>query len=67
MSKTAKTGSKNNPLARESAAEVLYEGKKIVPVLYVGERTQYMAGQFEDGSMPLDNSKNPISWSKLKH
>jgi hypothetical protein len=62
----AKTASKNNPLSREAAKEFFYNGKKIVPVLYIGSGRSYMAAQFETGDMPSDKQGNPIPWSLVR-
>ena len=62
----AKTASKNNPLARESAKEFFYENKKIVPVMYIGSGRRYMSAQFENGEMPLDKQGNPLPWAQVR-
>ncbi|MFV9875421.1 MAG: hypothetical protein AB8U25_03090 [Rickettsiales endosymbiont of Dermacentor nuttalli] len=62
----AKTASKNNPVAREKAREIFFNGKKVKPVLYIGETRKYMAVQYEDGALVFDTDGNPIAWSKIK-
>ncbi|AIL65866.1 hypothetical protein NOVO_07640 [Rickettsiales bacterium Ac37b] len=62
----AKTASKNNPVAREKAKEIFFNGKKVKPVLYIGEMRKYMAVQYEDGTLAFDTDGNPTAWSKIK-
>ena len=61
----AKTASKNNPLSRETQKDVFYEGKKVVPVLFMSESRKYMSAQYENGDMPLDNNGNPLTWASV--
>jgi hypothetical protein len=62
----AKTASKNNPMHRASAKEIIYEGKKVVPVMFISEARRYMAAQFENGDMPLNADGSPLSWSEVQ-
>jgi hypothetical protein len=62
----AKTASKNNPTTREKAKEVIFNGKKVKPVRFIGNKSRYMAIQFEDGSMAMDKEGLPLPWSKVK-
>ncbi len=63
----AKTASKNNPLSREAAKEFFFNGKKIVPVLFIGDGRSYMAAQFESGDMPMDKLGNPLPWAQVRN
>lgn len=62
----AKTASKNNPTTREKAKEIIFNGKKVKPVRFIGNNSRYMAIQFEDGSMAMDRDGLPLPWSKIK-
>jgi hypothetical protein len=64
-SKAAKTGSKNNPLARASAKVILYNGTEIVPVRFVSETSSYIAAAYKGGDMVCDIKGNPIPWRKI--
>lgn len=64
--KTAKTASKNNPLARSAAREFFYNGKKVVPVKFMGGKASFMAAQFsESGDLVTDETGSPIHWAKI--
>lgn len=63
--KTAKTGSKNNPLAREAAKDYFYGDKKVVPVKFISESRSFMAAGYDGGGMPLDHAGEPIPWAKI--
>lgn len=63
--KTAKTASKNNPTARVKAADVLYNNKKVEPVLVIDGARRYMAAAYEDGSMPMDSKGSPMPWADI--
>lgn len=63
--KTAKTASKNNPTARVKAADVLYNNKKVEPVLVIDGARKYMAAAYEDGSMPMDSKGSPMPWADI--
>lgn len=62
----AKTASKNNPVARDKAKDIFFNGKKVKPVLYIGEKRKYMAVQYEDGTLAFDTEGSPVPWSKIK-
>ena len=62
----AKTASKNNPLTREKAIDIFFNGKKVKPVKYIGLKRKYMAVQYEDGSMAMDRSGLPVEWNMIK-
>jgi len=63
--KTAKTGSKNNPLSRATAKDIMYNGKKIIPVKFVSETSNYISAAYEGGDMVCDVNGNPIPWGKI--
>lgn len=65
MSK-AKTASKNNPTAREKAKEFFYNGKKIKPTRFISSSSTFFAAEYEDGSLVVDQNKNPVPWSKVR-
>lgn len=67
MSK-AKTASKNNPSARESAKEFFCKGRKIRPVKLVTSKSTFLAAEYDDsGELVLGADTKPVSWSKAKH
>lgn len=60
--------SKNNPNKRGEKIQHKYNGKNVKPVLYVGTRVghgKYMAVQYEDGKMALDNNGKPLMWDAI--
>jgi hypothetical protein len=62
----AKTASKNNPSARIKAKEIFFNGRKVVPVLFVGSNSKYMSAQYEDsGDLAMDESGLPIKWASV--
>ncbi len=66
--KTAKTASKNNPLSRSEAKKFFWNEKQVIPVLFIGYNTKFMAAQFVDsGDMALDLEGHPIAWAKVKN
>ncbi|WP_339047103.1 hypothetical protein [Candidatus Mesenet endosymbiont of Phosphuga atrata] len=66
--KVAKTASKNNPAQRKKGiVQKLYDGKSVRPVKYI-DRTvgaEYMAAQYNNGSIVEDKSGNPLKWSNI--
>jgi hypothetical protein len=64
--KTAKTASKNNPVARQKAKEMFFNGKKIKPVRFISSGTSYIAAQYEDGNLVVDRAGKPLPWKKIK-
>jgi hypothetical protein len=63
----AKTASKNNPVERESAKVIYYNGQKVKPVKFISAKRKYMAVQYENGQMALDPQGMPIAWSKIRN
>lgn len=63
--------SKNDPNARGTGARgKTYDGKEIIPVLYVGTQVghgKYIAAAFkEDGKMVSDQvTKKPVAWDAI--
>ena len=60
--------SKNNPNNRRKGVKKEFNGKVVKPVLYVGTHVghgKYVAVQYEDGKMALDNNKKPIMWDAV--
>lgn len=57
--------SKNDPTMRGKAKDTTYQGKKVVPVMYVGQNTKYVAAQFDNGPIVLDESSKPVSWAAV--
>lgn len=60
--------SKNNPNKRGVGVKKTFNGKIVKPVLYVGTYVghgKYMAVQYEDGQMALDNNKKPLLWDSI--
>lgn len=61
--------SKNNPANRQKKKNSkTYNGKPVKPVLYIGTHVghgKYIAVQYEDGEMPVDNNGEPIMWDSL--
>ncbi len=42
----AKTASKNDPSNREKAKEVFYNGKKVKPVKFISETSNFIAAEY---------------------
>lgn len=65
--KNAKIASKNDPSTRGKSKEVFWDGKKVVPALFVDvdNKRRYMTAQYEDGRMVMDEAGIPLSWSKV--
>ncbi len=63
----AKTASKNNPIEREIAKTVMYNGQKVKPVKFISAQRKYMAVQLENGQMAIDQQGQPIAWSKIQN
>mgnify|MGYP000966828755 CR=1 FL=1 len=63
----AKTASKNNPVARARAKDIIYNGQKIKPVRYISLARSFMAAQYENGQLAMDSQGNPVSWSKIRN
>ncbi len=59
--------SKNDPSMRGKKVDVMYQGKKVVPILYVGENTRYMAVQFDGAGLAMDQFGEPIAWSAISN
>lgn len=61
--------SKNNPNKRQKGnQDRLYDGKKVVPVLFIDpkKRRRYIAAQFDNGNLVTDPvSKEPIPYKNL--
>ncbi|AZL15653.1 hypothetical protein [Rickettsiales endosymbiont of Stachyamoeba lipophora] len=64
MSK-AKTASKNDPTTRVKVKDVFYNGKKVKPTKFYGEKATYVAAEYEDGSMAIDINGNPMPWADV--
>ena len=66
MSK-GKTVSKNNAALREKAQEVLFNGKKVKPVKFIGNGRKYIAVQYDDNSglMAMGPDSEPLAWGSL--
>lgn len=63
----AKTASKNNPVARARAKDIIYNGQKIKPVRFISMSRSFMAAQYENGQLAVDSQGNPVSWSKIRN
>ncbi|MEI6187694.1 MAG: hypothetical protein WCP46_04235 [Alphaproteobacteria bacterium] len=63
----AKTASKNNPVERESAKVIIYNGQKVKPVKFISAKRKYMAVQLENGQMAFDQQGMPVAWSKIRN
>ena len=62
MSK-AKVGSRNNPSARGSAKEFLYNGKKIKPVKLITATSTYFAAEYDNGELVVGpDGASPLPW-----
>ncbi len=60
--------SKNNPKNRGAAVLKKFNDRVVKPVRYIGTHVghgKYMAVQYEDGSMALDNSGKPLLWDSI--
>ncbi len=66
MSK-GKTVSKNNAALREKAQEVIFNGKKVKPVKFIGNGRKYIAVQIDDNSglMVRGADGMPLAWGAL--
>jgi hypothetical protein len=62
-----KTASKNNAALREKAQEVIFDGKKVKPVKFIGNGRKYMAVQFDDNSgiMAMGPDGMPLAWGSI--
>jgi len=58
-------GSKNNPTNRSKAAEKLFGGEVVKPVKYVAKGSSFMAAQYENNKLVLDQYGNPIAWGDV--
>lgn len=64
--KTAKTASKNNPTARQKAKDIMYKGKKVVPVQLITDKGRLMVAQFEDDSTIVkDENGHYVPWRRV--
>ena len=63
--KTAKTASKNNPVGREKARDIIYNGQKVKPVRFLSMDRNFIAVQYEGGQLAFDAKGNPMPWSKM--
>ena len=64
MSK-AKTASKNNPNARETAKEFFHQGKKIKSVKVVTARSTFLGAEYDgSGDLVLGTDGHPVPWQK---
>jgi hypothetical protein len=61
----AKVASKNNPNAREKAAEFLYDGKKVKPVKVVSVGSTFFGAEDDTGELMLDQHGNALSWDSV--
>ena len=61
----AKTASKNNPVGREKAKDVMYSGQKVKPVRFLSMGRNFMAVQYESGQLAFDAKGNPVPWSRM--
>lgn len=60
--------SKNNPANRGKHQAKTYNSKKVKPALYIGVHAshgKYMAVQYEDGSLAIDNAGRPLMWDAI--
>ena len=65
MSK-AKTASKNDPSTRQKQKEVLYNSKIVIPALFKGVNSTFMAAEYkENESLVLDESGNVMKWDDV--
>ncbi len=62
-----KVASKNNAALREKAKEVVFDGKKVKPVKFIGNGRKYMAVQFDDnsGTMAIGADGMPLAWGSI--
>ena len=65
----AKTASKNNPVSRAKAKDVMYNGQKVKPVRFISIALgrNFMAVQYEGGQLAVDPAGNVIPWSKINN
>jgi hypothetical protein len=64
----AKTASKNNPDARgEKAKKRKYKNKDVIPVLFIGENSKYIAAAYDgSGELVIDPAtKLPIPHANI--
>ena len=61
----AKTASKNNPVAREKAKQMTFNGQNVKPARFISLGRNFIAVQYENGQLALDPQGNPVPWSKV--
>jgi hypothetical protein len=62
----AKTASKNNPTARAKQKDYFYNNQKVKPVKLISSGRKYMAVQYENGQLAMDETGHPIPWGKIR-
>ncbi len=62
----AKTASKNNPTARASAKVYKFNDKVVKPVKLISQGRKYMAVQYDNGQLAVDEKGNPVPWGKIR-
>jgi len=61
----AKTASKNNPVGREKARDIMFNGQKVKPVKFLSMGRNFIAVQYEGGQLAFDAKGNPVPWAKM--
>lgn len=62
--------SKNDPTKRRKAGDIMFNGKKVKPVLFIGPVSKYMAIADEGGSLLYASGApedQPLSWDNIKN
>lgn len=62
----AKTASKNNPISRAKAKVFKYNDKPVKPVKLISHGRKFMAVQYENGQVAVDEKNNPVPWGKIR-
>jgi hypothetical protein len=57
--------SKNDPTMRRKSKDMIFQGKKVKPIKFLGESGSIIAAEFDDGSVVTDSNGNPISWQSV--
>lgn len=59
--------SKNNPLNRgRGSNDKFVDGKKVIPVLFIGGKNRYIAAAFEDGKLVIDSrTQMPVAFQAV--
>lgn len=62
----AKTAAKTGATAKADKKPFLYEGKKIKPVRLISLGRNFMAAQYENGSLLVDTKGEVLAWAKIR-